>query len=183
MNALDILMVAILCYSLIMGCFRGLIRELTAIAGVLGGFFIGYTYYKEVARVFSRWLSDPVYLKILGFMALFCTVFIIAGLVGILLKYFVETAFGKGFDRTCGAGFGLIKGWLIISVLLVVLVAFLPRNAPVMRESRLAPYVTRLSEKMAAVVPWEMKREFRDRLSQLKQAWQTSHPSENKPSE
>ena len=48
MNPFDILMLIILAYGLIRGIFRGLVRELASIIGVLGGFYAAYSYYPYV---------------------------------------------------------------------------------------------------------------------------------------
>ena len=45
-----------------------------------------------------------------------------------------------------------------MSVLLVALTAFLPKNSQVMRNSVLVPHVSTISEVFAAVVPMEMKK-------------------------
>ena len=44
MNYLDIIIVVILSYCVIRGVFRGLIKELSSIIGVFGGFYAAYTY-------------------------------------------------------------------------------------------------------------------------------------------
>ena len=45
MNPFDMVIVVILSFCLIRGFFRGLIKELASIVGVLGGFYAAYTYY------------------------------------------------------------------------------------------------------------------------------------------
>ncbi|MGA6927040.1 MAG: CvpA family protein, partial [Desulfosarcina sp.] len=59
MNPFDIVVVTILAYGLIRGIFRGLVREISSIVGVLGGFYAAYTYYPQVARLIDGWISNP----------------------------------------------------------------------------------------------------------------------------
>jgi membrane protein required for colicin V production len=75
------------------------------------------------------------------------------------------------FDRICGAGFGLLKGVLIISVLLIIFTAFLPQGDPIVRNSVLAPHLTLVSEKMAKVVSKDMKQLFSSNIRELKKSW------------
>ncbi|MEE8432569.1 MAG: CvpA family protein [Candidatus Desulfatibia sp.] len=171
MNFFDIIIIIILGFGVIRGVFRGLIKELASIIGVLGGFYAAYSYYMVLARLLSRWISNAAYLNILSFLIIFCGILIIISLLGVVIKYVLNIAFLGWVDRICGAGFGIIKGILIASVLLITLTAFLPRNAPVIKNSMLAPYVTLVSEKMAKIVSKDMKRNFTAKLAELKKAW------------
>ncbi len=172
MNFLDIAIVIILSYCLIRGIFRGFVKELSSIIGVLGGFYAAYTYYPLVARLFSRWISNISYLNILSFLIIFCLVVIIISLLGVLIKHILRVAFLGWFDRICGAGFGIIKGILIAAVILISLTAFLPKGAPVIKNSLLSPHVTMISEKMAKIVSYDMRHKFGAKLKELKKAWE-----------
>lgn len=171
MNFFDIIIIIILSYCVIRGVFRGLIKELSSVIGVLGGFYAAYSYYMILAKPLSRWISNPGYLNILSFLILFCGVLIVISILGVIIKYVLNIAFLGWVDRICGAGFGITKGILIASVLLISLTAFLPKNAPVIKDSLLAPHVTMVSEKMAKVISVDMKRSFSAKIAALKAAW------------
>ena len=172
MNSLDILIAVILGFCLIRGVFRGLIKELSSIVGVLGGFYGAFTYYPRVAKLMGAWVSNPAYRNILGFLALFCAVLLVVGILGMVIKYLLRIASLGWADRVSGAIFGLLKAVLIASVILVSLTAFLPRGAPVVANSVLAPHITMISEQMAKVVTPEMKRSFGAKVAELKKLWQ-----------
>lgn len=171
MNPFDTIITIILGYCLIRGFFRGLIKEISSIIGVLGGFYIGHSYYLEIARPLSAWISNPAYAKILGFMLLFCGVFVFVSILGVIIKYLMNIAFLGWVDRICGVLFGIAKGVLITSVLLMILTAFLPKGAPMIKDSLLAPHVSRVSEIMAQLVSKEMKQEFSTKIVELKKIW------------
>ncbi|MFH1985933.1 MAG: CvpA family protein [Pseudomonadota bacterium] len=171
MNALDIIFAVILGFSLIRGIFRGLVKEVASIIGVLSGYYAAYTYYPLVARLLSRWMSDTAYLNIVSFLILFCLVFIIISMIGVVLKYLLSIAYMGWADRLSGALFGLTKAILVASVILVALTTFLPKNAALVRESLLAPYVTHVSENIAKMVSPEMKRTFSGKMDALKASW------------
>ena len=171
MNFLDIIIVIILGYCVIRGIFRGLIKELSSLIGVLGGFYAAFTYYPILAKILSKWITNTGYLNITSFFIIFCGIFLIISILGIIINYLLKIAFLGWTDRICGAGFGAIKGILITSVLLLTLTSFLPKNAPVVKDSLLAPHVTLVSEKMAKVVPKDMKKAFSDKIATLKKSW------------
>ncbi|MGD2149778.1 MAG: CvpA family protein [Desulfobacterales bacterium] len=171
MNFFDIIVIVILGYCLIRGVFRGLIKELSSIIGVLGGFYAAFTYYPLVAKPLSKWITNTGYLNILSFLILFCGVFIIISILGIIINYLLKIAFLSWLDRILGSVFGAMKGVLIVSVLFIALTAFLPKGTPVIKDSLLSPYVTLVSEKIAKVVSKDMKHAFSAKIATIKKAW------------
>ena len=173
MNPFDILIITILAYGLIRGIFRGLVREISSIIGVLGGFYAAYTYYPQLARLISPWISDTAYLNIVSYMSVFSVVVIIVGILAVVIKYLLNIAYLGWVDRVCGALFGLLKGGLVICVVFIVLTAFLPKGAPVIKNATLSPHVSMVSEVMAKVISKEMKENFKIKLKEFKKSWQT----------
>ena len=172
MNLFDMLAIVILAFCVIRGMFRGLIKEVSSVIGVLGGFYAAYTYYTFPADLFSRWFSDPAHVNIVSFLLIFCTVFLVISMLGVVIKYVLNIAFLGWFDRVCGIGFGLLKGILLVSVLLIIFTAFLPKGAPLVKESVLAPHMTMVSERMARVVSRDMKQQFAEKIEEMKKAWE-----------
>lgn len=171
MNLFDIVIVVVLCYCLIRGGFRGLIKELSAIVGVMTGFYGAYTYYPNLAGMMSGWISNTAYRNILAFMLIFCGVFILVSVLGIIIRYLLNLVFSGWVDHIGGAVFGIVKGGLIVSVLFIALTAFLPRNAPILQKSRLLPYMAQYSEVIAQVVSPAMKKEFKTKFKELEESW------------
>jgi membrane protein required for colicin V production len=174
MNPFDFLILAILAYGLIRGVFRGLVREISSIVGVLGGFYAAYTYYRPLAKLMSAWISNPVYLNILSYLAIFSGVVITVGILAVIIKYLLNIAYLGWVDRICGALFGLLKGVLVSFVLFIMLTAFLPAGAPLIKNSTLSPHVATGSEVMAKVISKDMKDAFMAKLKELRKSWQ--HP-------
>ncbi|MBW2054176.1 MAG: CvpA family protein [Deltaproteobacteria bacterium] len=172
MNLFDIIVIVILGYCLIRGIFRGLVKELSSIIGVFGGFYAAYTYYPVLAKPLSKWIANAGYLNILSFLIIFCGVFIIISILGIIINYLLKIVFLGWLDRVSGAMFGAMKGILIVSVLLIALTAFLPKGTPVIKDSLLSPYVTLVSEKMAKVISKDMKHDFSTKIATIKKAWE-----------
>jgi membrane protein required for colicin V production len=142
-----------------------------SLIGVLGGFYAAYTYYMVLAKPLSRWIDNTGYLNILSFLIIFCFVFIIISILGIIIHYILNIAFLGWVDRICGAIFGTMKGILIASVLLITFTAFLPKGAPFIKDSILSPHVALVAEKMVKVVPKNMRHTFFAKLTESKKAW------------
>ena len=171
MNPFDVFIILVLGYSIVRGLFRGLVKEVSSIIGVLGGFYAAYSYYPMVAKLLSGLISEQSYLNILSFLIIFCGILIVISILGVVIKYLLNVAFLGWIDRVCGVGFGLIKGVLIVTVLFIILTTFLSKGAPLIKKSILAPHVIWISEKMVGLVSEEMKKDFFGKLDEFKKAW------------
>lgn len=171
MNTLDTVVLVILAYCVIRGIFRGIIREISSIAGVICGYYAGYTYYEGVAESLQPWIKNPSYANITGFVVLFCAVFIVVNVLGLIIRYFMNVTLMGWLDRVLGFVFGTAKAVLICSIIVVMLTAFLPRGAPLVRDSVTAPYISRISEWIVMVVSQEMKFEYEQKIKELKKHW------------
>ena len=171
MNPFDTFIIILFGYCLIRGFFRGLIKELSSIAGVLTGFYCGYTYYGDVAKRLAVWIHNQAYSNILGFLLIFCCVFIIISVLGVIIKYLMNIAFLGWIDRIGGIIFGVVKAVLISSILLIVLTAFLPKGASLISESVLSPRVSHIAEIMSTSIPKDIKQEFSTKFMEIKKIW------------
>jgi membrane protein required for colicin V production len=171
MNPFDVFIIIIIGYSVVRGLFRGLVKEVSSIIGVLGGFYAAYSYYPMVAKLLSRLITEPAYLNILSFLIIFCGILIGISILGVVIKYLLNVAFLGWIDRICGVGFGLIKGVLIVTVIFIILTTFLSKGAPLIKNSILAPHVIWISEKMVGLVSEDMKKDFFEKLEEFKKEW------------
>ena len=171
MNPFDVFIILVMGYSIVRGLFRGLVKEVSSIIGVIGGFYAAYSYYPMVAKLLSGVIDEQSYLNILSFLIIFCGILIIISILGIVIKYLLNVAFLGWIDRICGLGFGLIKGVLIVTVIFIILTTFLSKGAPLIKKSILAPHVIWISEKMVGLVSDDMKKDFFTKLDEFKKAW------------
>ena len=133
MNLFDLSIISILCLCLISGIFTGLIGELFSITGVLAGFYAASVHYTEVAKSLSYWIPDASKTKMWSFLSIFIGFLVTFSILGRIVKSHIKIDFLKSIDRIFGAGIGIIKGLLIVSVLLLTLTSFLPRNVSIIK--------------------------------------------------
>ena len=177
MNLFDIFVAIVVAYGLIRGIFRGLIKEVAAIVGVLAGFWAAYSYYPLLGRLLDGWIDTAAYRNILSFLLIFALVLLTISVVGVIIKYLLRVAFLGGVDRFCGALFGLLKAVLISAVVLMTLTAFLPKGAPLVRDSILAPHVAIISETLARITHKELKAQFESKAAELHKLWRSTEKS------
>jgi membrane protein required for colicin V production len=164
-------MVIILGYTLVRGLFRGIVKELSAIIGVLAGFYAAYHYYSEIACLLTQWMAEFPYLKLLSFFIIFCLVFFIVNILGLIIKFILDIAYLGWLDRLFGAVFGMMKGVLFVSILLILITTFLPRKPEIIKQSQLSPYVVRVAEIMISFSSEKMKKDFGGKITEVKEFW------------
>ncbi len=171
MNTLDIFICVIVGYCFIRGIFRGIISEFASIIGVFVALYAAYTFYPSLADKLSVLIHSAAYQNIAAFLLIFCAILLAAGLLGNLIRRVFRAVFIGWVDRIAGSLFGITKGILIVSVILLALTAFLPKKAPIVKKSLLAPYVIQISNKLVEIVPNNIYEYFKENLKELEEAW------------
>lgn len=164
MNAFDIAIIIIISFCLIRGLFKGLIGELSGIIGVVAGFYGAYTYYPLIIPYIQKWIQNQGIRNLVSFFLLFCTILIVIGLISILIRKILNLVFLGWVDRTFGLVFGAAKGVLIVSVLFIMITAFLPKNSNILTGSKLSPYVAEVSKAMTLFVSKNTRKDFLKKL-------------------
>jgi len=153
MNTLDYIIIGFLLLLVIRGIFRGFIREIFSLCGVIMGLWLGNHYQPLLTDLLKQYLPLPQYIPTLSFILLFIAAIVICDLLGWGLKLLVKNALEGWFDKTSGAALALIKGLLLTSIILVVLTFFFPGNkAPFISKSTLAPRIIKTYQQMTEVI-------------------------------
>ena len=172
MNPVDIGIAVVIAFCVIRGFFRGFIKEIFSLIGALAGFYIACIYYPDAAKLLIKWAPSLPYENIISFVLIFIGILILISLLGVGIKYLLNIVFLGWVDRVCGILFGAAKGVLIVSMVLLVLTAFVPEFDSMIKSSKLAPEVTRFSEQMIRAVPPGVKRQFIDKIEVFKKEWE-----------
>ena len=172
MNLFDLVIIAILCFCSIRGVFIGIIRGLFSITGVLVGFFGASAFYSEVAESLYYWMPSAPHVNLLSFLSIFLGLLFAISLLGLIVNYLLKIEFLSWVKRILGAGIGIIKGILFVSVLLLVLAAFLPKGAPIIKNSLFSSYFTFVSEKMSKIVSKDMRHKYIAKIGEYKTSWE-----------
>lgn len=171
MNPLDFVLISIVGFCLIRGIFRGLVKELSSILGVLGGFYAAYSYYPYLSKYLGRWITTDGYANIISCLSLFAGVYLVISITGMLIKYFMNIVFLGWTDRLCGLFFGALKGALIVAVLVITLTTFLPKNASILRHSIIVKHTQGVNAILVKAATTDMERRYQAHLEELKQTW------------
>ena len=169
MNGFDLVVLVIVLVCMIRGLFRGLIREVSGIVAVIAGFYGAFTYYWVLSPHLAFLIQSPATRHLASFCVLFCGIMILVGLLAALIRKLLHLVFLGWADRTFGLFFGTAKGVLIVTVLFIMLTAFLPAGpVSVMAKSESAPYLAQISRALTLFVSRNLRIDFLERLEKLK---------------
>lgn len=152
MNILDIIFAVFAGYFFLRGLFRGLIVEVAAIAGLIGGFFLANTYYAEAAPYVSMVLTDSSWIGVASYLTILIGVILLTSLVATGLDKLIDSSPAAWLNHLGGGFIGAAKGALLCSILLTALVRFMPW-ADFLRESTFAPYLHHVAHFLGQFLP------------------------------
>ncbi len=167
MNPLDWALAALLVYSGVRAAMNGLFREAFTFAGLIIGFPLACWYYRAGAHAMAGLITTPAIAEFAAFLLILAAVTAVASLLGRLFRRGARTL-GLGFaDRMGGAFFGLARGALLGTAILLAITAFLPA-APWIQTSKIAPYLLHAAHAVSFTMPGDLRLRLREGLGHLK---------------
>lgn len=149
LGLVDIVILVLLGFFLLKGIYRGLLKEVCSLLGlVLGGVF-AFSFHLPLAQLLQDSFNLPAQLCIWGsFLAIFLLLVFLFAVIGFVLSRFVKLIFLGGFNRLAGAVFGIIQGVVILSMIVLALSSSVaPEFVRVkVKGSQLAPPFTTLGK-------------------------------------
>jgi membrane protein required for colicin V production len=171
MNTLDIIFIIILGVLCMRGIFRGMVREIASILGLVLAFVLANAFHEQLLPYVQKFIETPGYAKAVAYLAIFFGTMFAVFILSTLLKQFLKLIMLGWLDRLGGGGLGLAKGLLLCSVILIVLTTFLSPKASILSQSKVAPYIGMVNEAVAGFLPADMQEEFESKSSSLKELW------------
>lgn len=146
-NHVDWIIATIVMVSLLVGLWRGLAREVMSLLGWLAAFVLANVLAQSLAEATSHLLSDPTVRYILSWLLIFIGVLAVSG---VLTSWLAKQLRQPGLDlgnRLLGAGFGVLRGFVVVMVLVWLLRIILPDAEEArLARSRLVPTVDAASD-------------------------------------
>ena len=136
---IDYAIIGLISISLIIGLFRGLIREAFALVTWGVAFWVGLTFSTPFATLLESVIADPSARMATAFIALFLLTLILGAIINKLLSVLIDKTGLTGTDRMAGLIFGIARGIFLI-VILVMLAGLTPLpESSWWKESELLP--------------------------------------------
>ena len=158
---LDYAVLGVFAVSLALGAWRGLVREVVSILGWVIAFLAANLLAGPLGPVMPQAIPSPELRLAAAYVAVIAVSLILTSLAGLLLSKVVQAVGLGGVDRVLGAGFGMLRGLLI--VLAAALVAGLtsaPRQ-PWWRDSLSGPLLAQAVGTLKPLLPQTLAERLR----------------------
>jgi membrane protein required for colicin V production len=170
MNKLDMMILAIFALTTACGLWKGMIRQIVILTGVVCGYIISSKLYTPVARILPGNM-EPGTAKIISFIIIFIACIIAASVLGVLVDRILKIA-GLGWaNRLAGGVLGAVKGFIVVAIIAVALMAFLPADNGLIRTSVALPHITSGIRMMSRIMPHDIGADIQKRIDEVKKRW------------
>ncbi|HTZ19156.1 MAG TPA: CvpA family protein [Dissulfurispiraceae bacterium] len=167
MNIFDIIVLVIIGLTTAFGIWKGMVSQIFSIAGIIGGYFAAVRYYTPLASHMT--FMDAGVAKIVSFFLIFVLCIIIAMIIAWLAgKLFKLPGLGI-FNSLGGGAVGFIKGFLLIALTAIFLIAVLPHDSPLLQKSATLPYVLKGIKIIDNMIPQDIKSQYHKKIDTVKE--------------
>jgi membrane protein required for colicin V production len=178
MNSLDFTLLIIIGVSLAVSTFRGAVREIFSLGGVVAGFILASHFYEKTSLGVLRLTSYPEINNIISFLVIFIFASVLISFIGGMFSHAVNKSGFKVLNTLMGTFIGAIKGVLIASLVLYALLVFFPADSGMFVKSRTFPYAVRLSKLISPIGPTFFREELGKKLNETKGQQKTAQPTQ-----
>jgi len=160
LNWADLTILAIILVSTVIGLVRGFVREAFSLAVWVLAFWIGWTFFRDLAEELTPWIATPSVRLGVAFVGLVLLALLVGGIVNYLVIRLVQLTGLSGSDRFIGMLFGVARGMLVVT-LLVLLAGLTPLpEDPWWHDSLLIPWFEELALWLKEAMPPEVADKF-----------------------
>lgn len=122
LTAFDAAALAVIIISAIMAFLQGLLREVFSIVALIGGALAALYGLPFVSPMFQGWISPPLLAELAAALTLFLVVFIaITAGTSLVTRLLHKSSEIGALDRGAGLLFGIARGMLVLSLLVLIL--------------------------------------------------------------
>lgn len=163
MNKLDIIIIGITALATALGLWKGMVRQIVTLAGVVLGYYISLRLYVPVAKLLPENIA-PGTAKAISFLLIFVICIIVSFILGAIVGKLLKIA-GLGWANRLGGGaIGFLKGFVIIAIVVTVLIAFLPANSAFLDNSVTLPYVLSGIRVAGNIMPRDIQEKYHRKI-------------------
>jgi membrane protein required for colicin V production len=174
MNWLDLTIGGILALSFLTALRNGMTREVVRIVALIFGIVAAMWGYERVAAEYlAPHIADPQWARFAAFGAIVLACLTAGGLVAALLAKLWGLAGLRWVDRLLGGAFGLVRGAVVATALVLAVVAFAPIAGAeaTVAESQLAPLVLHSARAASWVAPTSLQSAYSEGFERVREAW------------
>ncbi len=175
MTAVDWIIVVVLAAAMLGGFLQGFVRAIFTVGGLLAGLIVAAWNYRTLGDMFNRAMlnmriADTYAISLtVAFLVIALLITLLGGLLGSIFSRILHKMGLGCVDKIAGAAFGLLEGAVLVTVGIVVTVAFYPKE-PWLTQSRLPKYFFQACHLSTHVTPNDLSTQIQDQLDKLEES-------------
>ena len=151
MNWLDIVIITIVAISAILGLFRGAIRTLFGIAGLIVGIFLAGRYHNSLASLLSA--DGATWSQVAAYAIIVVSVLIIMLVIGCLIERAVHLVMLGWLDKLLGFILGAGLATSLCAAALAIVYEIFPEAANIISQSAIAGFLIAKFPHILTLIP------------------------------
>lgn len=161
MTVIDIIVLAIVGISVLIGVLRGLVREVLALVAWVAAFLVANLLAPDAAKLLPQAMASEEIRLLVSFVVVFIVVLVGLSVLAILASKVVKVVGLGPADRVVGGVFGLARGTLVVMILVLLAgLTSLPRQ-PMWRNAVLSSPLEAFAGYIKAWLPADLSKRIK----------------------
>lgn len=153
MNWLDIVIIIVTLLLGMLGLWRGAIKAVFGIVGLIGGIALAGHYYLPLASILSP--GEAIWSKIAAYAIILVAILIVASVIGWFVARLVHIVMLGWVDRLIGFILGAAIGSMLCAAVLAIVSKYLPSTGEAISHSVIANFLMEQFPLLLALLPEE----------------------------
>ncbi len=167
MHWADIAVFFIIGLSVLIGLFRGFVKEAVSLATWIAAVAVAILFSSRAAGYLPVAVESQTARVIIAFAALFVLTLIAGAIINFLIGQLVDKSGLSGTDRLLGIVFGVVRGSLIVAILvLLASLTNMPREKW-WQTTMTLPFFEKVADQVKGVLPPSWQRRFESAASEV----------------
>ncbi len=167
---LDIAAVLIVVMSVATAALKGFAAELISLASVVAGLVLAFAFYDRLAAVLADLGTGESLALLGGFLLIFAAVLALGILLTKLARKTLKLLYLRLADRLLGGLFGVVRGWLVVSVIFLAMTAF-PVTGNLVADSISGEFFLTSAGIVVRFAPEEFQERFSSEYNRIYELW------------
>jgi membrane protein required for colicin V production len=140
--------------SFIYSIYKGFVNEVFSLLSIAFASIVATRYFYLGTIYLKGIIENKNFAFTIGFIFLFLITIILVRLLGMAMNSFIKKAGLSKPNRLLGGGLGIVKGVILVSLILLIMITFSPNSARTISETRWAHYLLPVSELIGDFLPY-----------------------------
>jgi membrane protein required for colicin V production len=162
----DIVVLAVIGILTIIGFWKGTVRQLFGLLGVVSGYVLALRYYQLCSKFLTHF--HPGIAKAISFIAICLVCIIVAHLIAWAVERFINISKLGFFNRVGGGVLGFLKGCIVITAVVMIFTTFLPAYSRLYKKSHTIKYISFVTAVLKKVTREDIKAKYNEMIGKEK---------------